>query len=167
MTSTLSTLHLVCGKIASGKSTLAGALAKTPGTVLISEDDWLTPLFADQMTTGADYVRCSTKLRAAMGPHIAAVLNAGLSVVLDFPANTVALRSWMRDILDQTRAANQLHVLNPPDALCLSRLRARNTAGEHAFAATEAQYWQFAKHFELPTQAEGFTIVFHDPETRP
>jgi predicted kinase len=34
-------LHLLCGLIASGKSTLAQQLASRPLTVLISEDAWL------------------------------------------------------------------------------------------------------------------------------
>ena len=48
--------------------------------VLISEDAWLGALFADQMTSLKDYVRCSAKLRSIMGPHVAHLLNNGLSV---------------------------------------------------------------------------------------
>lgn len=40
------TLHMLCGKIASGKSTLAARLSATPGTVLVSEDAWRTALSA-------------------------------------------------------------------------------------------------------------------------
>jgi predicted kinase len=35
------TLHLVCGKIAAGKSALSARLAEPPGTVLIRENSWL------------------------------------------------------------------------------------------------------------------------------
>ncbi len=155
-------LHLICGKIASGKSTLAARLATGPGAVLISEDDWLAALFGDQMTTPKDYVRFSARLRDIMGPHVAALLNTGQSVVLDFPATTVETRQWMRGILDQTSAAHVLHVLNPPDDVCLARLRARNEGGEHAFAATEEQFRLFTRHFALPTPDEGFTLVIHE-----
>jgi hypothetical protein len=86
-------LHLLCGKIASGKSTLAGQLAEELGTVLISEDRWLDGLYGDQMETLRDYVRFAGKLRAMMGPHVAGLLRAGISVVLDFPANTVETRA--------------------------------------------------------------------------
>ncbi len=40
----------------------------------------------------ADYVRCTGRLRGAMGRHIENLLRAGNSVVLDFPANTRASR---------------------------------------------------------------------------
>lgn len=156
------TLHMICGKIAAGKSTLAAKLGAANGTLILSEDDWLAALFADQMTTGADYVRCAAKLRAVVAPHVAQLLNTGLSVVLDFPANTVENRTWMRSILDETKASHQLHVLDVPDEVCLARLRARNATGAHAFSATEVQFHRFTSHFAPPTPEEGFQIVRHE-----
>ena len=49
MQKTLTTLHLLCGKIASGKSTLAKELATQPSTVIIGEDDWLAHLFPGEI----------------------------------------------------------------------------------------------------------------------
>lgn len=156
------TLDMLCGKIASGKSTLAARLARAPATVLIAEDVWLGALFSDQMATARDYVRCAGRLRTVMGPHIAAVLEAGTSVVLDFPANTVETRAWMRGILDATGAAHRLHVLAPPDAVCLARLHARNARGDHPFVVSDAQFHQISARFVPPSADEGFTVVTHD-----
>ncbi|MEE4346473.1 MAG: ATP-binding protein [Paracoccaceae bacterium] len=163
------TLHMLCGKIASGKSTLAAQLKAAPGTVLVAEDTWLDALFAQEMHTLADYVRCSTKLRRAMGPHVAALLEAGVSVVLDFPANTVAQRDWMRGILKTTNAAHKLHVLDVSDEVCLARLRARNAVADHPFAVTEAQFHQFSHHFAAPTPDEGLNLEVHEggPDAEP
>lgn len=155
------TLHMVCGKIAAGKSTLTAELAKAPSTVRISEDEWLGTLFSDQMTTIKDYVRCSERLRAVMAPHVSSLLTSGVSVVLDFPANTVETRAWMRDIVTTTEADDQLHFLDVTDAVCLERLRQRNAEGAHPFQVTEAQFHQVSKHFQPPTDGEGFTIVRH------
>lgn len=157
------TLHLLCGKIAAGKSTLAARLAEDEATVLIAEDAWLHALYGEQMARPTDFVRCSAKLRAAMAPHIASLLRQGLSVVLDFQANTVESRAWMRGIVEATGAAHTLHLLDPPDAVCLNRLRARNASGTHPFTVTEAQYHRFAKHFVPPGPEEGFTIHRHEP----
>lgn len=154
-------LHMLCGKIASGKSTLAAELARAPGTVLIAEDEWLGALYGGEMADIADFVRRSAMLRAAMGPHVAHLLNAGVSVVLDFQANTVESRSWMRTILDETGAAHRLHVLSASDETCLARLRERNAAGTHAFAATEAQFHRISAHHVEPTPDEGFEVVVH------
>lgn len=155
-------LYLVCGKIASGKSTLAARLAEQHDAITIAEDAWLGALFSDQMKSGADYVRCSEKLRAILGPHLVALLKAGLTVVLDFPANTVETRRWMREILDASGSAHELHLLDLPDALCLERLRQRNAEAEHPFAVTEAQFERFSRHFVAPGPDEGFVIVRHE-----
>ena len=39
------TLHLLCGKIASGKSTLANTLAAEHAAIVLSEDHWLAQLY--------------------------------------------------------------------------------------------------------------------------
>lgn len=162
MTTQPPTLHLLCGKIAAGKSTLAASLSAKPGTVLLSEDTWLKALFGDQMATGADYVRFSAKLQAAIAPHIKSLLTAGVSVVLDFAANTKGQRAWMRALVTETSAAHTLHFLDVSDEVCLARLRVRNAKGEHEFAATEAQFHRFAQHFAAPTPDEGFNVVHHE-----
>lgn len=154
-------LHMVCGKIAAGKSTLTGQLAAGPATVLVSEDFWLSRLYGDEMRTVADYVRCAGKLREAMGPHLAALLRAGMSVVLDFPANTVASRAWMRSVFEQAGADHRMHVLDVPDEVCRARLRERNAAGTHDFAATDAEFDLITSRFAAPTQDEGFELVIH------
>lgn len=154
---------MLCGKIAAGKSTLAQRLAAASATVLISEDRWLAGLFKDEMTSVADYVRCAGKLRPVMGEHVAALLSAGLSVVLDFPANTAANRRWMRSIFEAAGAAHCLHVLDVPDDVCRARLRRRNAAGVHEFAASDAEFDVITSYFVPPAAAEGFeTIVYRD-----
>ena len=155
------TLHLLCGKVAAGKSTLAAQLASVDRTVLITEDEWLADLFANELQKPKDYLHCMTKLRAAMEPHIVALLKIGTSVVLDFQANTIESRAWMRGLLDQTDADHQLHVLMPSDDVCLERLRVRNANGLHPFTVTEEQFHQIAAHFSPPSEEEGFNLVFH------
>lgn len=153
-------LSVFCGKIASGKSTLSAEMAKARGTVLISEDAWLKTLYGpDELNTGAAYLRYSTRLQAAMAPHVTDLLKTGLSVVLDFPANTPAQRQWMRAAAEAAGVRATLYVLDVPDAVCLERLRARNAGGTHAFTVSEAQFHQFAAHFQPPADAEGFEIV--------
>ena len=154
-------LHMMCGKIATGKSTLAANLGSQPATVLLVEDDWLSTLYPDELHTGSDYLRCSTRLHAILGPHVADILRAGVTVVLDFPANVPAQRRWMRDILDATGAPHELHVLDLPDDVLLDRLRARNARGDHPYMVSEDMFHRFSKMFEPPSPEEGFNIVHH------
>ncbi|MDJ0948190.1 MAG: ATP-binding protein [Alphaproteobacteria bacterium] len=155
------TLHLVCGKIAAGKSTLARRLASEPGTVLISEDAWLSSLFPGEIVALEDYVRCSGRLRDVMGAHVEALLRSGLSVVLDFPANTTHVRQWMRGIFERAGAAHELHFLDVPDAVCKARLRRRNQDGSHDFAPTDADYDLITSYFVPPSADEAFNVTVH------
>lgn len=163
MTGSAPTLHLLCGKIAAGKSSLAARLGAAPLTVIVSEDKWTAPLFGAEMATVEDYVRCSAKLRAAMAPHLVDLLKAGVSVVLDFPANTLANRAWMKGIAEAAGAPHRLHFLDVPDEICRARMHARNAAGEHEFAPTDAHFDLITSYFAPPTAEEGLEIVVHRP----
>lgn len=158
------TLHMLCGKIAAGKSSLAAQLGAAPLTVIVSEDAWLAPLFGSEMASVEDYIRCAAKLRAAMAPHVVDLLKAGMSVVLDYPANTLASRAWMKGIADAASAAHRLHWLDVSDEVCRTRLRARNAAGEHEFAASDEQFDLITAYFVPPSADEGLEIVVHPLE---
>jgi predicted kinase len=155
------TLYLLCGKIAAGKSTLARQLATRPATLLITMDHWMSTLYPVENGTIEDFTRLSARLRDAIGPHIVDILRRDLSVVLDFPANTVRWRSWMRSLIDEADVAHELHVLDLPDAVCKERLQQRNTSGEHQYRVDEATYDQFMSYFILPTPDEGFNVILH------
>ena len=157
----VTTLYLLCGKIASGKSTLARRLAERPTTLLITMDHWMSLLFPTENRTIEDFARLSARLRDAMGPHVVDILRHDLSVVLDFPANTVKWRSWMRSLIDKADVAHELHVLDVPDAICKQRLRQRNAEGEHAYEVSEQTYELFMSYFVPPRPDEGFNIVTH------
>ena len=152
-------LHLVCGKIAAGKSTLTRHLAAHPGTVLISEDVWLSQLYPGEIRTLDDYVRRSGQLRGVVAPHVESLLRAGLSVVLDFPANTLGSRRWMKGIIDRAGVSHVLHYLDTPDEVCKSRLRARNAEGLHPYAATDDEFDAISSHFVPPSGDEGFYLI--------
>ena len=154
-------LHIMCGKIASGKSTLSAKLGNLQGMVSIAEDDWLSSLYSSEMSSISDYARCSARLQTIMGPHIVSLLKAKVSIVLDFPANTIANRTWMREIIQASNVAHELHYLEVPDEICKARLHKRNAAGNHAFAVSDEQFLQISKHFVAPLPEEGFDIVRH------
>ncbi|MDQ0017013.1 putative kinase [Variovorax boronicumulans] len=152
-------LHMVCGKIGAGKSTLTRRLAEAPATVLISEDAWLATLYPGEIVALPDYVRASGRLKQVMAAHVVALLQAGVSVVLDFPANTVSSRAWARGIFEKAGVPHRLHFLDVPDPICKARLRARNASGEHPFETTDAQFDLITRHFVAPEEAEGFHVV--------
>ena len=118
-------------------------------------------LFPTENRTIEDFARLSARLRDAMGPHVVDILRNDLSIVLDFPANTVRWRSWMRSLIDEADVAHELHVLDVPDAICKQRLRQRNAEGEHPYEVSEETYELFMSYFVPPGPDEGFNIVTH------
>ena len=157
------TLYLLCGKIAAGKSTVARRFAERPATLLITMDDWMSVLFPTENKTIEDFARLSARLRTAMGPHVVDILRQDLSVVLDFPANTVMWRSWMRSLISEARVAHELHVLDFPDAICKERLRLRNEGSMHPYRVNEETFDLFTSYFVPPGPDEGFNVVVHAP----
>lgn len=152
------TLHLVCGKIAAGKSTLCSRLAEQPNTVLISQDHWMARLYPDEIKSIADMIKYSARLRSAMGGHVADLLRSGLSVVLDFPANRIDWRRWMLDVAEEAGAPHILHYLDVPDSVCKSRLQARNAGGEHEYVVSDEVFEIMISRIEPPSAGEGLNI---------
>jgi predicted kinase len=161
MTSHEPTLHLVCGKIAAGKSTLVNELARRPHTVVVREDYWLARLYPGEQNSLADYARNSARLRSTIAAHLVDLLRRGLSIVLDFPANTPSSRAWMRTLLEGAECAHQLHYLDVPDEVCRTRLRRRNESGTHDFTVSDDDFDRFTAHFVPPAPDEGFDVVVH------
>jgi len=151
------TLHFMCGKIASGKTTLARAVAEETGGILICEDVWLDRMYPGEQFTLQDYVRRSTRLRAALAPHVAALLGRGGPVVFDFAGNTPRDRLWVRSIFESAAADHLLHVLNVPDDVCKDRLRARNAElPEGSQQTSDEEFDAISAYFVPPSPDEGF-----------
>lgn len=154
-------LHLMSGKIASGKSTLAKSLAAERSAILLSEDHWLSRLYPDQIKSVTDYVRLARQIREVLGPLVIDVLRAGATVVLDFPANTPQDRQWLRGLADAAEVSHCVHYIEVDDDICRGRLHLRNQRGEHEFAATEAQFDLITSYFRAPHEDEGIQVEIY------
>ncbi len=164
MTATKSaTLYSVGGKIAAGKTTLAHNLAAAHGAILICEDEWLALLDAD-IKSVEDYAVHARRLRAALAPHVSALLRLGISVVLDVPANTVKTREWHRALAVAAQVRHELHWIEAPDELCRARLRERNAtkpAGLYFGHVPEAMFDPVNRWVTPPAADEGVDVIRH------
>lgn len=142
--------YLVCGYAASGKSTLAQQLAQDYVAIVLSEDQWLSALFAGELRSLADYVRCSARLRRALAPHVVALLQAKQAVVMDFAANTVEARAWLVGLALEAGVIPTLHFLDVPREACWQRALARNQEGSHEFQLSKDQFDTISSHFVQP-----------------
>jgi len=155
-------LFFLCGKMAAGKSTLARALADREEAILLVSDEWLGRLYPVEIVDVPAFITYSTRLNEALTPHICALLDRGLSIVLDFPGNTRRQRAWFRHLLDASGAGHELHVIEASDDVCKRQLRARSAGlPEGTPWTTDAEFDAITAYFDPPSPDEGFAIVRH------
>ncbi|MFT0213581.1 ATP-binding protein [Pseudomonas sp. F1_0610] len=154
-------VHFVCGKIASGKSTLAQQLSRKLNARLISEDAYLAQRYPGQIQSIQDYASLTERLKQELEPELLALLRQGHKLVLDFPANTPKARAWLKTLADTAQVKHQMHVLQVSDSVCKTRLSKRNALGEHPFQPSAGDFDLFSRYFSLPSFAEGFNTVFY------
>ncbi|WML39650.1 ATP-binding protein [Neobacillus sp. OS1-2] len=154
------TLYFFCGKMGAGKSTKSKQLAKDKHAVLLSEDEWLSSLYPNQITSFEEYLKFSAQLKPLVKKHVQNLLSVGADVVMDFPANTHKLRKWFLDLVSEVNASHQLIYLNLTNEQCLHQIaQRRNAQPERAAFDTEAVFVHVTKFFEAPEASEGITIL--------
>ncbi|WP_413482552.1 AAA family ATPase [Morganella psychrotolerans] len=153
-------LHFFCGKIASGKSTLANQLVREENAVLVTEDSWLAALYPGEITGLAGYIEKSGLLKSVLAPHLTDLLRAGNTLVLDFPANTPLQRRWLKGLAEQSGCQYCCHVLSADDDECKRRLALRNQTGENPFTTSAEQFDLITAHFSYPTEEEGLVVSY-------
>ena len=156
-------LIFLCGKMAAGKSTLARDLAKRENAILLVQDEFLDALFPGEITDLAGFLKCSSRLRNALLPHVCALLSRGISVVLDFPGNTTAQRVWFRELIKRANVEHELHFVDASDALCKCQLAYRSKSlPAGARWTTEAEFAAITAYFQPPSEDEHFNVVRHE-----
>lgn len=162
----MATLHFICGKAASGKTTLARVLAARYAAVLFCEDEWLTLLEA-KIDSLSDFVRHAKRLRAAIGPLAVRLLRLGVPVVFDFAGNTPNDRAWVRSIFESAEAEHVLHSIVASDELCKARLRLRNETkpeGLYYGLVSEGRFDEVTRFFVPPSDREKFHLICYGPD---
>ena len=156
---TKGTLIFFCGKMGAGKSTYAKKLANELSAVLLSEDDWLSAIYPEEITNFDDYIKYSSRLKPLLKEHVRRILNSGVSVVMDFPGNTKNQRAWFKEIFSEGHIPHKLIYLKADNQLCLKQLeQRRKSSPERSRFDTEEVFHQVTIYFQAPTGDEGFNI---------
>ena len=153
------TLILLSGKMGAGKSTKSKQVAFDRNAVLISEDEWLSILYSDQIKTFDDYIHYSSIIKPLVKSHVVNILRTGVDVVMDFPANTTKQRSWFKGIIEEGNALHELIYLKVTDEICLERIEKRRIEQpKRAMYDTEEMFNKVTEYFQEPNSSEGFNI---------
>ena len=158
-------LHFFCGKMAAGKSTLAKKLAEKNNAILFVEDEWLLQLFPDEIVTFSDYIKYAPRLKKVLLSHLISLLSHDVSIVMDFPANTVDQRQWFRDLFETANVSHTLHYLDVSNEVCKQQLRERSREKPEGSAfTTDAEFEAITKYFQPPSKNENFNMLIHKRE---
>ena len=156
----MATLHFVYGYPAAGKTGLARELAARVPAVMFCEDEWLAAL-GGVITSVAEYVEASRRVRSLIAPLATSILSLGTSVAFDFGANTIAHRAWVRTIFEAAGADHVLHVLDVPVDECRRRLHERNAtkpAGLYFGDVSDTLFDAVVARIVPPGPEEGFRV---------
>ncbi|MDH4317309.1 MAG: ATP-binding protein [Desulfobulbaceae bacterium] len=155
----IGTLVLLSGKMGAGKSTRSKKISQDRNAVLISEDEWLTSLYPGQISTFDDYLQYSSRMKPLLKSHVISILKSGTDVVMDFPANTINQRKWLKEVIDEASALNELVYLKVSDEVCLKQIEKRRIEQpERNMFDTESMFHNVTKYFQEPCHSEGFNI---------
>jgi predicted kinase len=158
-------LLFMCGKIAAGKSTLSKELAAREDAVHLDQDGLWGALYPGEFTDLAALVKYSTRLQSVLTAHIVALLTKGVSVVLDFPANTKRQRAWFRQLIEMSGSGHELHFIVASDEACKRQLKQRSQElglPPDAKWTTEADFEEITAYFDPPAADEGFNVIRHE-----
>lgn len=154
------TLTFFCGKMGAGKTTKANTIALEKNAVLISEDEWLSAHYPDQINAFDDYLMLSGRIKPFVKSHVQSILKAGTHVVMDFPANTVRQRAWFSQLCADIECAHEMIYLDLSDAQCLLQIaKRRHEQPERAHFDNDAVFYHVTNFFEPPSDAEMLHIV--------
>ena len=153
-------LTFFCGKMGSGKSTKASAIAKKGNAVLLSEDEWLASLYPNKISSLNDYIGYSNLLKPQIKKLVQSMLSAGTNVIMDFPANTLSQRDWFRSIFSEIEAPHNLVYIDLSNELCLKQLLKRRKEQPERMATDTPEMFELVTgYFVAPTPEEGFNTT--------
>ena len=157
----MATLHFICGKPGAGKTTLARDLGRSLPAIVVCEDEWISTL-RFEIRTVEDYRDASGRCRNLIGLLVRDLLRLGISVVLDFAANTVERRAWVRSLFEAVDADHALHWIEASDAECLDNIHRRNDekpAGIYWGPVSDELFHAVTPHIVPPSPEEGFHVL--------
>ena len=150
----MATLLLMCGLPGSGKTTLASRLELERPALRLTPDEWIVRLFGAALTPPTlDW--CRDPVEEVQWAVAERALSLGVNVILDFGFWTRREREEFRSRVAALGAASEVHYLDVPLPVLVSRLTARNAAlPPYSFRVTEGQLRRWWGLFEPPSAEE-------------
>jgi len=149
-------VHLICGKICSGKTTFARKLAERENAVILSCDEVTWALFDNDLGKGHDAM--TARIRDYLRQKAAEIVRAGTDVILDWGFWTAAARREIREHFTAMGIDVQWHHISVSPEEWEARIQKRNAAvlaGESRdYFVDEGLRLKLERLFEEPSEEE-------------
>ena len=133
--------------------------AKEKNAVLLSEDDWLSQIYPNQITSFDDYLNYSRQIRPLVKTLVQNILSTGTNVVMDFPANTFSQRKWFESLCAEVESPHEMIYLEASDEACLKHIAIRRQEQpERSAFDTEEVFLKVTQYFEEPKETEKLNV---------
>ncbi len=157
----MSVVHMVCGPVGAGKTTLSRRLAASERALIFTIDEWLTALY--RMDQPADpelalpwMLERFDRTEGVIVAQMQQALALGVPVVAD-------LGFFRRDLRDRFRARIgapvRLHVADAPVEVRRARVHARNAGGETFSVEVDDAAFRWAETYWQPPEPDEGAIT--------
>ncbi len=149
---------MICGKLCSGKSTLARKLSENERSVILSIDEFMLALFGPY--TGDKHDEYTAAIKSILIEKAARIAIAGPDVILDWGFWQRKDRDQIRSYFENKGIVCTLIYLRIDDETWKNRIRMRNNAISSGLAAAypvdDGLMKKFSILFEEPDESECF-----------
>lgn len=154
-------VYILCGKIASGKTTYAEELKKKSKAVILSWDELMLTLFDECL--GSKHDETVDKISKYFYKKAIELIEVNVDVILDNGYWTRKERSKAMDFFTSRNVEVELLYIKADEAERLKRLEIRNeelrNSTERVFIINEALRMKLDGKFEDPTEEEIYKII--------
>jgi predicted kinase len=155
------TVHLLCGLVGVGKTTLARQIAHERDAVRFSLDAWMLRLYGRLRYDDPVYVSRLDGCKALIWDTACQVLTTGHDVVLDWNQWSRERRAEWASAAMQVGATPVLHFVDVSLDTAIARAASRSASDPFSHDLDEAGVRHMATIFETPTDEEGIEIVVY------
>jgi adenylate kinase family enzyme len=147
------------GKMGAGKTTYAIKISNKPHTIYLSEDEILSSFYPNEINNLEDYVFYSNRIKPYIIRLVKKLTENDLTVVMDFPGNTIKQREWFKLLIETCQVDSKLIYLKVVDEICIRHIEKRRLEEpeRHQFD-NEEMFYQVTKYFHEPSEEEGLCI---------
>lgn len=155
-------IHLIYGKLCSGKTTLARELAQQEKGILLSCDELMLTLFPED-GLGAEYDAISSRAKEYLWKKVFELNDIGVNVILDWGCWSRASRDEAVSRCRMRNVSVVRHLIDISDAEWRRRIEQRNQAIQQGktqdYPVDEGLYRKFLSRYEPPSADE--VDVYH------